>query len=626
MIRKISLGMLLCVILLGCTGDPDKSKWSRDDMQKEVTHEEEWSKVPALRRIPVSSDLFLARSVRPPMPNKSATQQISLRFNKGNATVNDLIGILDLQGIPVIIRPTGGSGASSDDISDMVLPFRRYDGTLGNLVKKIARSLDLSVWWENDALLISDRDRYVVSVPQQQDVIDTVVGELEDFGAEDISPSLYGGRIIYSARPQVNEEVVVPYLNGLAGNLAEITLQVAVVQLQLTDVSQRGIDWSSFQLQFGDPAIAAANAAASAAVAAASAATGTGTTGATTPTTTTIQSTTVGSVINSLGGGNVGQATGTNNVANAGGSTGTLSGQGLAKIAGTKVGISGAIQYLSQFGRTSTKQMVELRTLAGQPVQLVSSQTTPYVKGLSSTTNVGGATGSGTSNNVTSSVDTATIDTGLTMGFTPFYDSLMGLVVVDVNIQVSSLLALETLSYGNTSSTTGGGGSIQQPKTSKNQITDIVRIPAGEVVILGGLHEEDKAESRTAPFDAFDALGSKSTNNTDTLTFFIMRPVVTIFDPKGASVNTVLPGDGIDASEKVSEEASDADVAPVAALPPARSEKRNIKKLDDGIADDHPELPNVAKAPFRKSGAHGLEDLLQNGFAGPTGLETQGGL
>jgi len=616
MMRQIVVSLLLCLTLVGCLGDPDKSFPHRDDLSKDISHEEEWAKVPALRRVPVSSDLFLARSVRPPMPGKSASQMISLRFNKGDATINDLIGIMDLQGIPVIVRPSGGSGVSPEEIGSMILPFRRYDGTLGNLVKKIGRSLDLSVWWENDALLISDRDRYVISVPQQQDVMDTIVGELEDFGAEDISPSLYGGRIIYSARPQINEEVIVPYLNGLAGNLAEITLQVAVVQLQLTDISQRGIDWSSFQLQFGNPAIAAANAAAAAA--------SSGTSGSTTsPTTTT------GITTNSLGafGNGLGQITGTNNVANAAGTAGTISGQGLAKIAGTKVGISGAIEYLSQFGRTSTKQMVELRTLAGQPVQLVSSQTTPYVKGLSSTTNVGG---SSNNNNVTSSVDTATIDTGLTMGFTPFYDSLMGLVVVDVNIQVSSLIALEDLSYGNSSSTTGGGGSIKQPKTAKNQITDIVRIPAGEVVILGGLHEENKAENRTAPFEAYDALGSKSTNDTTTLTFFIMRPVVTIFDPKGAAVNTVLPGDNIDSHEKAytAPEIAAPDAIVPMAPPPPRNEKRSSKSTDEAPANDNAKLPEAPPKPQIKTpppaADKNLDDLLQNGFAGATGLETQG--
>jgi hypothetical protein len=267
--------------------------------------------------------------------------------------------------------------------------------------------------------------------------------------------------------------------------------------------------------------------------------------------------------------------------------------------------------------------MVELRTLAGQPVQLVSSQTTPYVKGISSTTAVGAAS-SGTTNNVTSSVDTATIDTGLTMNFTPFYDSLMGLVVVDVNLQVSSLLALETLSYGGPATATTTP-SIQQPKTGKNQITDIVRIPAGEVVILGGIHEEDKAESRTAPFDEYDALGSKSTNNSSSLTFFIMRPVVTIFDPKGTSVNTVLPGDSVDSSEKTI--SPDADTTDIPAMtPPKREEKHTTKKLEDDFANDHPDLPNVMGMPAQKSGApHALDDLLQNGFAGPTGLETQGG-
>nr|HRJ11621.1 hypothetical protein [Alphaproteobacteria bacterium] len=463
----------------------------------------------------------------------------------------------------------------SEDIAETVLPFRRYDGTLSGLMKKLSRSMDIAIWWENDALYISDRDRYVVSVPQQQDVIDIVVGELEDFGAEDIAPSLYGGRIVYSVRPQINEDVIVPYLNGLAGNLAEITLQLAIVQLQVTDQKGRGIDWSSFQVQFGDPARAGVD---------------------------DIISGVPGQLYNISGIGDVTQASGT---------SGTLSVGSTGEIGGTAIGISGAIKYLSQFGRTSTKQMVELRTLAGMPVSLVSSQSIPYVKGLSNTSSTAANT-----DNVTSQIETATVDTGLNMNFTPYYDSLMGLVVVDVNIQVSSFLGFQTLTYAQTA-TTGTDSvpqTIDQPKTQTNQITDIVRIPAGEVVILGGVQQVTEVQNRTAPFDAFSTLGSKDDNNSDTLNFFIMRPVVTIFDPKGSSINTTLPGDPIDSDEKEIRE-------PAAGLPPERLNK--LREINDMTDKDKSRSKKTDEK--RSETKKNLDSLLEGGFAGNTGLETQGG-
>lgn len=568
-LQKLFSVLVIATTLSGCgagLGDVDRTIPGRESLRN-INSESDWAKVPALRRIPVGSDLFLARSVRAPMPSKAAQRDISLRFSKGTATVNDLIGIMDFEGIPVIIRPSGGSGLTADDIAETVLPFRRYDGTLGNLVKKLGRSLDLAVWWENDALYISDRDRYVVSVPQQQDVIDIVVGELEDFGAEDIAPSLYGGRIVYSIRPQINEEIVVPYLNGLAGNLSEITLQLAIVQLQVTDQKGRGIDWSSFKLQFGDPARAA---------------------------TTDIINSPPGELTNITGGAAISSGSAT---------AGSITIGARGEIAGTDVGISGAIKYLSQFGRTSTKQMVELRTLAGMPVSLVSSQSIPYVKGLSNTSSTAANT-----DNVTSQVETATVDTGLNMNFTPYYDSLVGLVVVDVNIQVSSFLGFQSLTYAQTAATGGATDpvpqTIDQPRTQTNQITDIVRIPAGEVVILGGMQEVNTVQDRTAPFDAFSTLGSKDDNNTTTLNFFIMRPVVTIFDPKGSSINTTLPGDPIDSNDREIRE----DAAPI---------NRQSKLRDPATMTDK---RNTRSADTKKD----LDGLLEDGFAGATGLETQG--
>ncbi len=570
MLQKLFAAVVIVATLAGCSGPMDKSFPDREGVRNNLRGDNDWAKVPALRRIPVGSDLFLARSVRAPMPGKTAAQDISLRFNKGSATVNDLIGIMDFEGIPVIIRPSGGSGLTPDDIAETVLPFRRFDGTLGGLVKKLSRSLDLAVWWENDALYISDRDRYVVSVPQQQDVMDIVVGELEDFGAEDIAPSLYGGRIVYSVRPQVNEEVIIPYLNGLAGNLAEITLQLAVVQLQITDQKGRGIDWSSFKVQFGDPARAAA-----------------------------------GDIINGVPGQLYG-ITGIGDVTTATGTNGTISVGSTGEIGNTAIGISGAIKYLSQFGRTSTKQMVELRTLAGMPVSLVSSESIPYVKGISSTTST-----ASNSDNVTSNLDTATVDTGLNMSFTPFYDSLMGLVVVDVSIQVSSFLGFQVLTYGSTPDPTDPTAtapeSISQPRTQTNQITDIVRIPAGEVVILGGVQQVSRVQNRTAPFDAFETLGSRDDDDTTTLNFFIMRPVVTIFDPKGSNINTTLPGEPIDSNEKeIRDEALPVNQRSRLRDPATMNDTRNTRNLN-------------------KTEKKNLDSLLEDGFAGNTGLETQGG-
>ncbi len=540
MLTRFIMACGIVLLVGGCgTDEPDFRDFKHSDVTSPFNKDDQWAKVPALRRIPVSSDLFLARSVRPAMPERIASKRISLRLTKGNATIADLIGIMDYEGIAVIARPVGSSGAA-DELNDIVLPFRRFDGTLGGLATKLSRSLDVAVWWENDALMISDRDRYIVSVPQNQDVIDSVVGELEDFGAEDVTPSLYGGRIVYNARPQLNDEVIKSYLSGLAGNLAEITIQLAVIQLNLTKDAERGFDWSSFQLQFGNPANA--------------------------PT---------GALIK---GGGLGSATGLSGALS---STSRAAGSGV--IGGTYtttvgdnnvLGVGGAIYYLSQFGRTTTRQMVELRTLAGMPVQLRSGRSTPYIKSIGATTTPGSA-GSG---NVTSSTDTDTVKTGLTLSLTPYYDSMMGLVIIDVNIEIASITRFVVLntapvasttsgSTSGTSGTTGTTGttnnatatnnaSLSQPETQSNILTDIARVPAGDVVILGGVREETASDNRTAPFGEYESIGSKKTSNENTLIFFILRPVVTIYEPTGAAVAATLPGAPVETIERAGQRGS----------------------------------------------------------------------
>lgn len=481
--------------LAGCTGPADHTVPNRQELVNKTA--DNFRDLPALRRVPINSNLFHSKSVQPDMPPAVAANKIDLRFPMEQVKLSDLLVMLDYQGIPVMIRPprqTGGGGdgaaaSTGDNIGDRLVPFRRFNGTLGELTDLLRTAMDVAVWWESGNLMLDAKDRYVVSVPQHEPVIDAVTTELEEMGAEAVTPSLYGGQIVYRASPELNDNIIKPYLRRLASNLAEITLQVASVSVTLNDDDTRGFDWSAFNLDYNARR------------------------GATPP----------------------GTNSGTQGLITGNRGTFDLDREFLFFGRRTVFGLAGAFDYLSTLGKTTTEQMVELRTLAGIPVALRNGEEIPYVKSLSNTTT--GGTGSSA---VTGSVETDTVETGLTLELTPHFDSAVGLVVIDVTIDVSELVRFVNLSAGNQV------GTLSQPQTATRNLTDIVRVPAGETIILGGIRTNSRTDERSAPFGAFD-IGRRVEDESSTLTFYIIRPVVTLYNLEDSTAN---PETATDATQR----------------------------------------------------------------------------
>jgi hypothetical protein len=177
---------------------------------------------------------------------------------------------------------------------------------------------------------------------------------------------------------------------------------------------------------------------------------------------------------------------------------------------------------LSEFGTTSTDQNVELRTLAGQPVHLRDGGETPYVSQITSNTTISGA-GAGVASDT---VEFETVDTGLTLDLTPNFDAGSGIVTVDVSMNVEDIESFLSLPSG------VSGVDIERPVTSNRELTDLVRVAAGETVILGGITKISKSDDRNAPLE-FWTIGSDNSETDRVALFIILRPFVTIYELDG---------------------------------------------------------------------------------------------
>lgn len=417
------------------------------------------------------------------------------------------------------------------------LPFTHYSGTVGGLMDSLRKGLGVVVSYEDEMVFVSDREKYSVTLPQNEDVISAVADEIRSLGGEGIVPSVRGGRIIYSASPATQDSVIGPYLDRLARNMAVINIQAAVVSLSLTDTTSTGFDWSKFQV-----ALEGRKSRLSPSTTSTDTSTNTGTNGNNTN--------------NNTNTNTNGTGTGTSACSNTLPTTGSpLDAAGLCAIdpgsvvnlsnAGLVLGktslgnyfgtygalsVASAINFLSQFGNAKIDQNVQLKTLSGTDVNFRSGQTVPYVSGVAATTTAN-------SSNVTGSSATDKVDTGLTVAMTPYYDADTQLVTMEVALSLRSILQFVQLNAGNQL------GTFTQPLTQDQELTDIVRTPAGRTIVIGGLQIDNEQFNGSEPVGLRNIFASAGTTpdilsgrsqqiKRDAL-FVILRPTVQVFVPEG---------------------------------------------------------------------------------------------
>ena len=423
------------------------------------------------------------------------------------------------------------------DLSQRRIPFTRFKGTLGGLLDALQTSAGLVTWQDGETIYINDTDRYAVTVPQNDDIIKSLSGTLQELGASEVVASTDGGRIIYSAPAILQKETIAPYLKQHLRNLATISMQIAIVSLAINDKSGVGFDWSQLSLALSQAGLASSTLNS----------TGTGST---------VASNSLASTsLNNVGTTTTGTTTGTSGLlGTSSGTTGSQSATlstastalnlgatlGAGKILGVQsaITVAGAVNYLSVFGTTTVTQNVQLRTISGKPVKLESGDKIPYVKGIGlgqlgsgyggQSSGYGGSgygSGFGTA-------QTDNVETGIKLEIMPRYDSNNDLVVADLKMTLQQLIEFVTLQAGSQL------GNLTQPHTAKQELNDILRIRAGQTAIVGGLQADTEAKNGNEPTALRDMgdgrnYGSRSQNIQRNALFIILRPTVVVYDPEG---------------------------------------------------------------------------------------------
>lgn len=166
-----------------------------------------------------------------------------------------------------------------------------------------------------------------------------------------------------------------------------------------------------------------------------------------------------------------------------------------------------------------------MKTLSGKEVTLKSVQTIPYVSGINNTSGYGSSSSNnGYGSGVSSGTETDEIEIGLTLDMTPYYDSDSGIVTVELELELSSLIAFIELSAGNQI------GKLTQPQTQEQNFTNFMKLKAGESSIIGGVTYEQVADNRNSiSYLETSKIASQNQKITKNAVFIMLRPTVTMF-------------------------------------------------------------------------------------------------
>jgi hypothetical protein len=498
MFKKTIISTVIASIFLsGCTGLSVPQ--DNDLREKELVQ-------PAIDKFETSEPAIIKRRSKPikviepssiPQEIKDKKLEISLSTE---AKVSDLPSLLEDYGVYLLL--------SEEVDAEKVIYLNNFKGNLGDLFEIIGSVYNLSFNYQrNNIISVDIASDYVIDVPQNADIISELEAAIAPLGAQEITTSIVGGTIMYRSTYLAKQKID-KYLTRFSKNASVIGLQVAVLTVQLDKNSERGFDWSQLDASVGNSAIKA------------------------------VEETATG------GAGALGAAAGAAGAAGAGAPTPPPTGssfgnnlsdlQSLGQLSGTAAtlralngtfDITAVINYLSTYGQTRTNQSVSMKTLSGKEVTLKSVQTIPYVSGVSNTSTggVGGVGGVG-GGGVSSGTETEEIEVGLTLDMIPYYDSDSGIVSVEVELELSSLIAFVELSAGNQI------GKLTQPQTQEQNFTNFMKLKAGETSIIGGVTYESITDNRDSiSYIETADIASQNKKITKNAVFIILRPTVTMF-------------------------------------------------------------------------------------------------
>jgi len=476
-------------------------------------------------------------------------------------------------------------------LGDRLVTVMNLSGPLPRVVEKICSAAKVFCAYRHGSLELADKETFVVSLPPVAKSTsgssssgssgnNSMIETLNQIVGGKAQVDDQGGNIIYTTDVE-GESRVRQYLEQLRNGRPLVVLQLYIWEVTLNKENAEGINWNYLKLGRIGPGFAKTNFDAL------------------------TNLTPVGSAL-SAGAVSLGAVT-----------TGHINAAALAS-------------FLSTQGRLQTISSPQITFVSGSSAELKVGGSQRYISQvgqLVSATNVSGTTNPNSTTGVgTNTVNTDSIDTGLTIDVAGSYEN--GVVFANFDLALKNLVSLNP--------TQSGGGTIDLPQTTDEKMNTVIRVRPGDNLVMAGIvtsSDNNNRQGLPLPFGDDSRLplyGDDTLQNHELV--IVVKPSVILFSDKMAVAekkkkeDTKAMPDAVvidkDGSKTLALPGSDSAVKPlpaasvVAAPPPAPIAAAPPPEMDLSPVSSAGIAPSTDGAPvdrrlMQRGFSHAFDDLLK---------------
>jgi type II secretory pathway component GspD/PulD (secretin) len=525
--------MCTVLFLVGCANNPElreKPKLAMNDVENYAEKKaEEFNRVwserdPAITFLQRESEIFVERIYA--LPKEVADRKMRGVDMRPGSNLGDLSGILYPYKLNVMFESGG-----EDELSALPFNIKRFKGSIAEFLSLIEGLHNISFEYiGSNTLKVSRSTRYIASLPQVEQVLDSVKENIEALGGVNAKTNQLAGSIIYNATNKEQRDIE-SFINRFYENYAGVKMQITVFNVSLRETLADGFDWSSLDVVLGSVEAAYAGGYVRQLLSALDGQDSQN------------SQTTTGN--NNTGNNNTGNNnTGSDNSSNTnsdlnpepdfdyrsrydGSSIDDIRAFGWLKEDSFEVGaynnnvsVSVALDWMNQYGNTEATQSAFIETITGKQTIISSQRKVPVIT-EESTTFVGTQNPSAVQN-----TNTDSDEVGIKVDFTPYYDASSQEMIINLVVNLKSLVGNKTL-------TSATGQKFERPEIQEENFPTTVRMKVGETKLLGGIIFETIIESRSDVniIDMNDDYVSR--NMSKSAMFVMIRPSIHLFSQVG---------------------------------------------------------------------------------------------
>ena len=233
-------GLAAGAVLSGCVAFPQNIDVRPSSEQVTHVQEKRWAYLPPITHVPSNAGTSVRKLL--PLPLEIGEQKLQFKLST-KVTLGEMASALATQGTQIVFK-------IPDDIAAKTIALPVFEGSLRQFLERLCIAHDLNFEYAAGMVVVTPGVRYIVSVPQYEELLKRLPAGLEAVGAKNVKTDVGTGLLSFEASLAASADAQL-FLRRMANNASMVTLQVAVIDVRLNRDLGRGFDWNEFSAKWG---------------------------------------------------------------------------------------------------------------------------------------------------------------------------------------------------------------------------------------------------------------------------------------------------------------------------------------------------------------------------------------